>query len=95
MILISTKFFFIFFFEISNCLKMKFLKNLLPLNNNLIKKSKNFFKKLCDCSQTYYSFSQQYFFKKKDDELMMDGRKLRRMKSKFLLVLHFGTMITT
>ena len=58
MIFIYTKFFFIFFFEISNCLKMKYLKKQFPLNKISIRKTKKFFKKLCNCSQTDYSFSQ-------------------------------------
>lgn len=64
MILISTKIFFVFFFEISNSLKMTLLKKQFPLNKILIKKRKIFFKKLCNCSQTHYSFSQQNFYKK-------------------------------
>ena len=64
MILISTKIFFVFFFEISNSLKMTLLNNQFPLNKISIKKRKIFFKKLCNCSQTDYSFSQHNFYKK-------------------------------
>ena len=61
MVIISIKFFFLFFFENSNFLKMTWLKNPFPLNKKTSKKVKIFFKKLCNCSQTHYSFSQQNF----------------------------------